>query len=377
MMKPPEVVVATSREQLTALNEAWASCVDRASRVSVFLTGEWLGRWWAHYGAGRDLHLLVARRGERVVGLLPLYVERQSVAGLPARVLRFMGTGGDTSPDYLGAVVDDEGADETMEALCHSVASDRSWDVLQLSDMLEDSPFERAMEKACRERGILVHRASSGQIAVANPPPTWDEYLSTFSRDQRYSIRRQRRRLEEDHRARLFVWSDAANLDRAIDRLAELHRRRWEGRVTRHGFSSPEYLAFHRDVMKSCFAMGRLRLYCLEISGQIVAMQYCYAFRREISMFQSGFEPDLAHLRLGYVLTAWVIEQAIGEGMRVYDMLKGEHSYKAIWARDKRLIVRFSGYRRTPAGMLAVLRRELIPSWRRRFRREPAQTEAS
>jgi CelD/BcsL family acetyltransferase involved in cellulose biosynthesis len=99
----------------------------------------------------------------------------------------------------------------------------------------------------------------------------------------------------------------------------------------------------------------------------VVAINNCYAYRGEMSLFQSGFEPRLEKLRLGYVLVGWSIEQAIAEGMRVFDFLKGEYAYKRIWAADSRSAGLLHAYRRTPRGFLFGLRRHVLPDVRRRL----------
>jgi CelD/BcsL family acetyltransferase involved in cellulose biosynthesis len=371
-----EVSIVRSNEELTSLKDAWDACVERYPGSSVFVTWDWLHLWWVHYGRGQPLRLVVARGEGRVLGLLPLYVQRRRMlAGFSSRVLRPVGRGGDTAPDYLGAIVDGDHEQEVLPALCQAVVADRSWDAMDLTDFLEDSAFPAAMEAACREGGLRVHRRPFGRIPVAPLPATWDAYLANMRRDQRHNVRRARRRLVEEHKGRLFTWEDAASLDRAIDRLGELHRLRWKDRAESHSFSTEEYVAFHRDVMHACHARGRLRLHCLELEGELVAMNYCYAFRDEMCLFQCGFEPRLEKLRPGYVLVGWSIEQAIAEGMRVFDFLKGEYAYKRIWAPDSRTTGLLHAYRSTPGGLLFGLRRHVLPDLRRRLRgASPAET---
>jgi CelD/BcsL family acetyltransferase involved in cellulose biosynthesis len=247
------------------------------------------------------------------------------------------------------------------------VIADPSWDAMELTDFTEDSAYPAAMATACREGGLRVRRLASGRIPIAQLPATWNEYLSTMTKDQRHNIRRARRRVIEECHGRLFTWQDAADLDRAIDRLGELHRLRWKDRAEQYSFSTSKYIAFHRDVMHACQPRGRLRLHCLELEGRMVAMNYCYAFRDEMALFQCGFEPGLERLRPGYVLVAWSIEQAIAEGMRVFDFLKGEYAYKMIWARDTRSVGLLQAHRRTPGGLLFGLRRRVLPGLRRRL----------
>lgn len=368
-MSSLEVSVIDSREGFDRLRAAWDECLERSATASIFVTGDWMYHWWVHYGAGRSLRLFVARRGDRVVGLLPLYVRRERTLGtLHSRVLRFVGTGDDTSPDYLGPIVEAEGEKNTLSSLCRAVMADRSWDTLNLSDLRAESTFAHALQEAGREAGTPARRYCGGAIRVARLPSTWDGYLKRLRRNQRHNVRRARTRLEEEHGGRFFRWEDGSTLDRAIDRLAELHRLRWNGRAAECSFSSDRYLGFHREVMHACHSRGRLRLNCLAFDGRLAAVNYAYAYRGEVSLFQTGFDPERGALRPGYALLAWSIEQAISEGMRVFDFLKGEHSYKKTWAQDRRSMCVIRANRRTAAGRLEALRREHLPRLRGRLK---------
>lgn len=363
-MSPPEVCFVTSLEALDALQPAWQRCLERSVSASVFVSFEWQRAWWAHYAAGHPLRVAVASEDGQVTGILPLYVGTAPlVPGFRARVLRLVGSGADTSPDYLGPVLDESHGPATLAALCRAVACSPGWDAMDLTDVAESSPFLAEMERACRDAGIAAARLPGWRISIVRLPPSWDEYLATLSRDRRNSVRRMRRRIEEAG-GRFFTWAGDPSLDVVIDRLVELHHQRWRGRADKYAFSTPEYVGFHRDVMRACAERGRLRLYCLELQGAIAAVYYCYAFNGEVAYFQGGFDPRHEKLRPGYTLMAYALEQAIAEGARVFDMLKGEYAHKAIWTSDSRATESLRAYRTSPRGRLLHFRREQLARWK-------------
>lgn len=364
------ISIVTGREDFEALRPAWSALLGRARIASVFLSWEWLYPWWRHYGAGHALRVLVAREGETVVGILPVYVQTARLMRLlPVRMLRFLGTGGDTSPDDLDALLDPEHATEAARALAAHVAKEaQAWDVLLLTDMAEDSEFRHALRDALGPRA--ASESVSARIAYLQLPASWDAYLEAQHRDRRYTLRQTRRRIGSQPAARFFVWDDAGQLDAAIDRLVALHHARWQGRADQHAFDSPAYAGFHREVMHACQANGWLRLYCLEIGGEVVAMYYCYRFRERVFYFQGGFDPRLSKLRPGLVLMGYAIEHAIGEGNRVFDMLRGEYEYKTQWAKDRRQTYQCQAYRSNLAALAYRLRREWLPALKRRLVRE-------
>ncbi len=72
----------TTESDWQTLAGDWERMVERCGG-SVFLTMEWLVPWWRHLRrAGDRLAILVAREGDDVVGLAPLYRRRTSAYGL-------------------------------------------------------------------------------------------------------------------------------------------------------------------------------------------------------------------------------------------------------------------------------------------------------
>jgi CelD/BcsL family acetyltransferase involved in cellulose biosynthesis len=359
------VDVIDSGAEFASLEGAWERLQAGAAAASVFASFDWQHLWWRTYGRGAPLRLLVARDGGAVVGLLALYVATDRVASWPVRLLRLVGTGGDTSPDDLGPVLAAGREEEVASALAEAVLGLGDWDVLHLHDLDPTSPFPAAMERAARRRWLPCVAGRSERISFVALPPTWDAWLASLHRDRRYRVRKMRRDLLAAHpEARFFAWTDAATLDAGIDRLVQLHHARWRDTGLPHGFSSREYVAFHRAVMHACFARDRLRLYGLELGGEIAAMFYMYRFRDALYLMQTGFDPAHARLRPGLVLLGWILEQAIAERCRVLDFLKGEHRYKDELATGQRETVSLAAYRPRAGAWAFRARRVVLPAWK-------------
>ena len=365
------VHVAASAEAFVDLAPEWNRLHAEAKVASVFTSWIWQFQWWQVYGRTQPLRLLVVSEGDDVIGILPLYVQSSLAAGMPVRLLRLVGTGGDTHPDDLGPILDPRRAEAAAHQLAWAALALRDSDVLLLTDLGPDCPLRAAVESAARLAGRGFVSAVSERIAFMRLPGSWDEYLQALSSHRRARIRYARRRLAAAHCARFFVWSDPARLDAAIERLAELHRRRWQPSGGSESFASAEYLEFHRSVMKACLPRGWLRLYCLELDGEIAAMIYAYRFRNGIYWMQSGFDPDKGRREPGNVLLAYALEHAIGEGNALFDFLRGEHGYKDHFATDRRETVSVRVFRATPGALVYRLRRIWLPLLKARLLGRP------
>src|SRR5437879_11335679 len=101
-----------SMEDLEALADSWKDLLRRDPHATVFASWELAWHWWQHYGQGQPLRLFVVEHSGSVMGILPLYEQRVRLfPGIGIRVLRLIGTGGDTQPDYLGPLLEPACAD--------------------------------------------------------------------------------------------------------------------------------------------------------------------------------------------------------------------------------------------------------------------------
>jgi len=353
--------VAESMSELAALEPEWERLQGDAAVASVFASFDWLHLWWKAYHGGRPLRLMLASAGGELVGILPLYVDSVPMLRFPVRLLRLVGTGGDTSPDDLGPVLARGRETEVAAALADAVLALPGWDVLLLTDLDPASAFVAAMRGAATRTlsGCLSGR--SERIAYLELPDSFEAWLKSLDRDRRYRVRNVRKKLNAAHAARFFVWQDPATLDQGIDRLIHLHLKRWQTLGTSHSFSSHEYLTFHRALMHACLARDRLRLYCLELDGQVAAIYYFYRFRNRVFLMQSGFDPDHANVKPGQVLLGYIIESAISEGDKVLDFLRGDHRYKDELATGERETVYLTAFRVSPGALVYHVRKRLLP----------------
>jgi CelD/BcsL family acetyltransferase involved in cellulose biosynthesis len=358
-----EVRCLTDPGDFLALEGEWHRVAERCSSISIFQTHEWQRTWWKHYGSG-SIHTLVAYAGSHAVAILPLYKSAQRLPLVRSlQVLRQIGVGGDTSPDYLGQIAMDEYARGAADAFSRYLLEHQAdWDVLELTDLPACSPLREVLQSGQAPGGCISIPEEPTRIRFCELPVSWELYLQSLSSHARYSVRSIRKKFVSAPENRLFQWTDAARLDHAVDELIRLHTLRWEGRTEHYSFSSEQYNAFHRELMHEFLRAGWLRLYCMEMAGAMIGMFYGYSFRGILYHFQGGFDPQHEKVRAGQCLMAFAIESAIGEDCTCLDMLRGEYEYKKRWAPLVRETYSYRIMRRTlPARVSRVMGRFIRP----------------
>lgn len=312
--------------ELQSLRPEWQRLHSEAAVASVFNDWAWQAAWWRLYGRERELQVIVATRGDKTVGILPLYAQTTTQLGLPVRMLRLLGEGGDTYPDDLGPLFARGEEAELAIMLATAMLRLPSYDVAALADIDASSEFPAALAATAQLAQLRCSLGRAQRIACLRLPDDWNDFLASVSGHRRAQIRQKRLNLEREHRTRFFVWNDAERLGAAVLRLAELHRKRWGAASS--AFASAEYRELHLATMRDALARDRLRLYCLEIGGDLAAMLYAYRLREHIFLVQAGFNPQYARWSPGSVLLEYALEHAITEGNHALDFLRGEHRYK-------------------------------------------------
>src|SRR5260370_38020373 len=95
--RPDGLEIECWRYGRSGLEAAWERVVASDHPGAVFPSYAWASTWWTYFSRSRKLHVLVARRHGRVLGLLPLYEEPV----LGGSTLRLIGDN-IVGSDYLG-----------------------------------------------------------------------------------------------------------------------------------------------------------------------------------------------------------------------------------------------------------------------------------
>lgn len=295
---------------LEPLRDGWTKLAERAR--SVFKTWEWASTWWRHLGGSRRLEVAAIRRGDELLGIVPMYRWR----GRPLRVLRFLGHG---PGDELGPVCDP--ADRAVVARGLRLVLGRlDWDVL-LGEQL-------AIEQ---DWGVLLggrRLAAESSPVLRFGPDGWEGFLRARSANFREHVRRRARKLARERRLRYRLADGSRDLAGELDTLFRLHAARWSGRPT----NFLAHQTFHRAFARVALERGWLRLWLLEVEGTAVAALYGFRFAGTECYYQAGRDPRWSEYRVGFVLLAHAVKQAAEDGMREYHLLRGDEDYKRRFA---------------------------------------------
>lgn len=295
---------------LEGLEPEWRLLWEDCPAATPFQSPEWLIPWWRHLARGR-LETLALREQGRLAGLVPLFVTA------PLGRVSLLGTGG---TDYLDALAR-PGCEERVARAAAERFRSAFCDFQQL-------PPGAVLLSGCEHPTV---QEVCPFLPLAGTPAAWQASLPPRLRG---NLRYYRRRLERE--GARFEIATRETLPELLDCLFELHRSRWRRRGLPGVLGSKRVQAFHREAAARFLRRGWLRLHALRLSGVVRAVLYCFLCRGRVYYYAGGFHPELERMSPGTVLTGHAMAEAIREGAREFDFLRGDEPYKYAWgARDR------------------------------------------
>jgi CelD/BcsL family acetyltransferase involved in cellulose biosynthesis len=159
-------------------------------------------------------------------------------------------------------------------------------------------------------------------------PDSFDAYLASLAKRDRHELRRKLRRAEGVDGLRWYVVDGefASELEPEVEAFLNLMAR---SRPDKADFMTPRMRRFFHAGVRAAHRGGWLQLAFLEIEGYKAATYLNFDYGDQLLVYNSGYEPEaVSGFSPGIVLIARLIEQAIRQGKRAVDFMRGAEEYK-------------------------------------------------
>ncbi|HEX2674128.1 MAG TPA: GNAT family N-acetyltransferase [Polyangiaceae bacterium] len=305
-----------------------------------FATSTWLELWWRHYGEQRllvhDRFFVHALRDETgtLRAIAPLMLtERPGTGPLRARTVAFFGA--DKSITELRGMI----CAPEMEALAvssllsHFKNCADEWDWFTWHGVRRGSEAYQTLDS---EANYHWTRETTDHVLALSA--SWEEFRSSRSRNIKESLRKCYNSLKRDgHEFRFRVVSHPAELPAALTRFMTLHASRAQAsELVPHANVFAEHRA--RDLLSGIAARPTpalsLRVFQLEIGGQVVAARLGFVLGDELYLYFSGFEPAWGKYSVMTTTVAETLKWAIEQGIKSVNLSPGTDVSKTRWGAE-------------------------------------------
>lgn len=330
--------------ELSGLRDDWLDLESRAS-PTVFLSWQWLGHWLHVYQP--RAWVLRVEDGSRLVGLgLVVQTEERRHGVMKSRCLRLHQTGHRLLDqiwiEYNGFLAEhgkeSSVAKACLEYLCSSMTD---WDefIIGAIDADEADSFARAT-------GLHKHlrwEAPCFGVDLNELRRTGTHYLDSLSRNTRYQIKRSHRLYRKQGEVNLVRPDSVDEALALFDRIGPRHLERWGAGPDQSGFANPDFVRFHRELIRFQWPDGGVDLVSLMAGDKEIASFYNLVYDQVVYFYLGGMvvEPD-NRLKPGLLGHSLCIEDYRHHGFHYYDFMGGNERYKANLGQLHRHLVQIS-----------------------------------
>ncbi|MBI5643653.1 MAG: GNAT family N-acetyltransferase [Deltaproteobacteria bacterium] len=301
--------------------------------------------WWGVYGDKENLKLkiFIIREDGKLIGIAPLFVSRTKSLSVQIRKLQFLGSFG-VGSDYLDFILYPGKEGEILKRLFeHLKENDDEWDAFEIYDIPDDSSTLFFLKSI---KGFHKLDGKPTVCPVLKLSKTYEKTYRDFKKNLRSDISRKKKKFISTG-GKFVEVRDREKLDEAFEIFLSLNKDRTAIKRITSPFLDSEFSRFHKNLSGILFAKGFIRLFFLTMNDRPMAGLYVFKYDDRYFYYQSGFNSYWNKLSPGLLIFDRAIENAIDEGAREFDFLRGDEEYKFRWTRDTRCNLKITFFRKT------------------------------
>jgi CelD/BcsL family acetyltransferase involved in cellulose biosynthesis len=330
------VRVLTDTSALTSIAKVWDSLLQRAGEdIPIYFTYEWIAMWWKYFGEGKKLNLLLIENEHEVIGIIPLMQIDYRLGLLELSALETIGL----ECNNCVALVSPGDIEEVVTAFLKYLDDKliKRNTILRLTPVAENNEFIELLRRRMQQtsKTLLIYECLTNLAPYVSLPHSYDAYLKSLSGNRREHSRRSLRDLQEAHTVE-FQQSTCEDLEDRLDKLFELHQKRWQETSSHRWFSNPAVRGFYRDIALQFFKKGWLYFSSLLIDNEIASVEYGYIYKNKLYCQINARDTSYAKYSIGHLHTLHTIKDAIDSGLKECDFLIGYHPHKLRWTKSAR-----------------------------------------
>jgi len=347
--------VHSSFKDVEHLKEEWDTFVESVGG-DIYFSYTWCLTWWEYYGKERELRIFLFRKNNVIVGLIPVFIEKQWLGPVWLKIAKIVGSdftmviinppvAENLFKEIFSDIIDALFQKEKCDAFCIGPTSGKYSGLHQLLKAIKGNSNAK-----------LIKNNIYSPYTFFLLPKKYEEYVQTLKNRQRSNLRRDLNLI-----TRSFVMTNELIKDEKIayfefKNFIKMHNDQWKAQGKLGHFNDwPKGAQFNAELVRRLAQEGRLRLLRLLADGQVVSYELCYAFskRWHWRLPARVVGPVWDKYALGRIGLIKEIEIAISEGVQEIEAGAGHYDYK----------IKLGG-EECPLHTLFIARNQIFIRWR-------------
>lgn len=357
-----EIEVITSFNDFLKLENVWDAVLERSLNDDLYLTFGWFKAWWLGFGKGRQMHLLVIKKGDAIIGFAPLMISSAAYRNFPVRELGFMQNNNSPGADFIITGQ----REEAIRAIIAHISAADSWDIVHFKNIPEYSVNYAILVKVLHEKGLLHGIKKGLSSPFLKIESDWETYFSTRTRKFRKVIRNKVNRMKKMGEYDIRIVERVAEGDDTLESIFKISRESWKAPVVRDIIGSIENINFFTELSKTASGKGWLKIWLLSFGSCPAAYEYHLVYKGKIYALRSDYDEKFQASSPGSILDLHIIEHIFSGNASEYNMCGSSDFYKLNWTSDVKEHSRVMIFKDTVYGkMLYFLEFKVISTLRK------------
>lgn len=326
-----KIRVFSSFEDAETYRAAWDELVARAG-LDIYQTFDWSRIWWRHYGMRRQLFLVLGFADDRLIGVVPAFVDAVRLG--PARITVAKLVGSDFSLQICNLAIEAPFLQSLVSVAVDQFFSKASCDLIIFAPLSGPTAKINEIQTAARVAGDLVQHVEilgAGCSTRIELPADFPEYLKNIGSRQRGNYTRAMNQFVKTHKAEACVVSTPDELRGEFERFAVDHQAQWgqDGKLGHFG-DWPRALEFNWELIEAFSRQNKVRFFNILAAGEVATSQFCFV-HNGVNYWRlpaRACNAEWDKFSLGKLGLVKMVEDSIREGVFAIEGGRGHYDYK-------------------------------------------------
>jgi CelD/BcsL family acetyltransferase involved in cellulose biosynthesis len=326
---------------LEELKDAWNELLFSSEQNCIFLTHEWISSWWKCFSEDNSLEILIFKDEKgNLAGIAPFMTKGGLDKSSPynkGKILRFIGS--HEVSDYCDVISLKERREEFYENLLnHLKANYPDVEKIELMNLKATSPTLSLLPRLAAEHGYSTSCSETEVAPLLEFPSSYEGYLAGLRKKNRHELRRKLRRIESLKGVKIEKITDSRKLPSSLGTFISLHK---GGSPSKEKFWGEKGMPdFFQEIVSRFSLQKWVELNLLFYEESLMAALLNFSYSGEIFFYNVAFNQDFARYSPGLYLFHQCLKQAMSEGKKKADFLRGREKYKYFFGAEDSKIFR-------------------------------------
>lgn len=312
-----DIEISDSSEGIEHLKTEWNNLYSECGNRNIFISYNWIYNW---FKTGKDdfrPFIITGRDKGKLVSVLPCSIKSGTIypAGYP-------------ESDFIDVISINGFENPFLEQVCLFLSDNTSkWDIVYIKTVTEHSHLCNYFIRNKSTLNTIAELIPFSKCLIAEFQKGWNYYLNCLSPKFRSNLRRREKIAIESGVVSLAIYNSGDIDENILSKVVSINLKGRKAENMNAFFQNSRHKTFFSKIIKAKLCPDMF-VAILSIGETAVAYKICFRADNEVWEYNTSFIEEYKRASPGLLLTARLFEKLSETGVKKYNFLKGDESYK-------------------------------------------------